>query len=294
MRLIHAVSLVQIQVPRPFLCYNIDMSKRKGFTFIEISLFLAVTAALFIGVGLGVNNSIFQQQYNDTTQDFFEFLRSVYSKVSNPQSVGEGNSGYAIYGKLIVFGESVDLLGNAVPANEQQFFTYDVVGSATSTGTGDIKSLLKGLGVNVVFLGRNAGNKITGINLASPEKYVPHWGAAIETTGRQAIKRSILVVRHPRSGTINTLVYNDAVEVNKIVRDASASCMYQTSCTTVTDLLTSKIDSFNVSEMDFCVNPYGLNIRGGEPRRDVRILENARNASSVQLIDLEGSDNRCL
>lgn len=270
------------------------MIKRKGFTFIEISLFLAVTAALFIGIGLGVNNSIFQQQYNDTTQDFFEFLRSVYSEVSNPQSVGEGNSNYAIYGKLIVFGEEVDLLGNAVPAEEQQIFVYDVVGGATSSGTGDIKTLLGGLKVNVAFLSRNANNKITNISLASPEKYVPHWEASIENTNRTAVKKSILVVRHPRSGTINTLIYDGVIEANRTVRDASMSCIGQASCAMVDDLLTSKINSFNMAEVDFCVNPYGLNLSGGTPRRDVRILENARNASSVQLIDLEGDDNKCL
>lgn len=269
------------------------MGKHKGFTFIEISLFLAVTAALFIGVALGVNNSIFQQQYNDTTQSFFEFLRSVYSEVSNPQSVGEGNSSYAIYGKLIVFGESVDILGDAVPEDEQQIFTYDVIGSAESGNTGGIKELLKGLGVNVAMVTRDSANKINGISLSTPVKYAPHWESSIETIDGDVVEKSILVVRHPRSGTINTLVYDDVIEVNKTVIDAQSSCMMQSTCNAVTNLITDIMDSFNVNEMDFCVNPYGLKISGATPRRDIRILENARNASSVQLMELEGDENRC-
>lgn len=269
------------------------MGKRKGFTFIEISLFLAVTAALFIGVALGVRNSIFQQQYYDATQNFFEFMRSVYSEVSNPQSVGAGNSNYAIYGKMIVFGETVDLLGEAVPSNEQQIFVYDVVGSATAVGTGDVKNLLKGASVSPVFVNRNIYNTVSGIEFASPEKYTTKWDAGIETTDRAKMQRSILVVRHPRSGTINTLVLNEAIQVNQMVVQARNTCMGKTDCAVASTMLTNKIDAFSTFEQDLCVNPYGFVKGSGVPRRDIRILENARNASSVELIDLDSTDNRC-
>ena len=107
------------------------------------------------------------------------------------------------------------------------------------------------------------------------------------------MKKTILVVRHPRSGTINTLVLDEAIQVNTAMRNAS-SCISQINCSAVSDLLTSKIDSFTTSEVDFCINPYGAGNSGGTPRRNIRILENARNASSVQLLELEGSGNRCL
>ncbi len=272
------------------------MVKRKGFTFIEISLFLAVTGALFIGIALGVSNSIFQQEYNDATQNFFEFLRSAYSKVSNPQSVGAGNSDYAIYGKLIVFGEDVDLLGETIPFKEQQIFSYDVIGGAAVGPSGDIKTLLKQLKINVAFLEKD-GNLIRGVELSSPEKYTPRWEVGIENANGTEIKKSILIVRHPRSGTVNTLVYDGVIEANKIVRDAkndAAGCIGQLSCTSVEELLTSVIDSFNISEMDFCINPSGLGSSGAIPRRDIRILKNARNASSVQILELEGENSICL
>ncbi|MBO7657561.1 type II secretion system protein, partial [Candidatus Saccharibacteria bacterium] len=143
------------------------MGKRKGFTLIEVSLFLAVTAALFLGVALGVQNSIYQQRRNDSVQNFLEFMRSIYSKVSNPQSQGEGNSDEAIYGKLVVFGKTKDLSGNSIPNNESPVFTYDVIGRADrNIGNDSVVKLLKDLDANVI--------KATGERSAesvSPEKY---------------------------------------------------------------------------------------------------------------------------
>ena len=39
------------------------LGKKRGFTMIEVALFLAITGALFAGVTVGVQNSIFQQRY---------------------------------------------------------------------------------------------------------------------------------------------------------------------------------------------------------------------------------------
>ena len=68
------------------------MSKKHGFTIIEVSLFLAITALLFVGITVGTQNSINQQRYADSVNSFADFLRNVYSQVSNPQSAGKGNS----------------------------------------------------------------------------------------------------------------------------------------------------------------------------------------------------------
>ena len=168
MRLIHAVSLVRIQVPRPFcvkmlyfgifarnggLRYN-DVMKHKhgGFTLVEVTLFLAVSGLLLLGVLSMTQASITSQRFNDVTQNFAEFLRKVYSDVANPQGIGEGRSEQAIYGRMITFGEKVDLSGNNVPSGEQKIFVYDVVGSANGIGTGDAISMLEGVGANTIII----------------------------------------------------------------------------------------------------------------------------------------------
>ena len=97
---------------------------RKGFTLIEISIFLAVTGLLFAMVTIGVQNSIYQQRYNDTVQSFADFLRNIYSGVENVQSLGDGRHDVAIYGKMVSFGQTMDLEGNAVESG-QPIFVYD-------------------------------------------------------------------------------------------------------------------------------------------------------------------------
>ncbi|MDO4526922.1 MAG: hypothetical protein Q4B87_02410 [Candidatus Saccharibacteria bacterium] len=286
------------------------MIKRKGFTLIELMLFLGVTAALFLGVTIGVQNSVSQQKYNDSVQTFLEFMRGIYSKVSNPQSSGKGNSDLAIYGKLIVFGEDNDVNGNAIDKDDgMQIFSYDVVGRAdTNISTGSVSELLVDLEANVVLgVGADAksmlltgGNipKIQRLILAAPEKFEMHWGAIVEDKDGKPFTGSILVVRHPRSGTINTLVLdggsNDVIQANDVVKVSD-----QSGFSSVISLLTSHLittgtaPKFVSQEVNFCINPYESKGNNSVPRQNIRLLNNARNASSVQMIGLDDADNKC-
>ncbi len=268
--------------------------KKFGFTLIEVSLFLAVTGLLFLGILMGTQNALKNQRFYDSTQNFVEFLKSVYSQVSNPQSVGKGNSDkYAIYGKLVVFGQSVGLDGATINNDGiQRVYVYDVVGDVFGAGTGDVTQMLVGLHANVVVLAPN-GKKLDYAGLV--ENYEPRWDAQIEVkSGHTPYKGSILIVRHPNSGTINTLVSSTVIEVNKKVKDANAvlagggSYNYQ-------NLLTSVLNTagaFKAQEIDFCVNPEGSGA-ASDLRRNIRLTENARNSSGVLLLDLDGAENRC-
>ena len=80
---------------------------KKGFTLIEVSLFIAITGLLFVTIIVGTQNSIWQQKYNDSTQNFANFLKNIYAEVSNTQGVHGGMSDKAIYGKLIVLEKSM-------------------------------------------------------------------------------------------------------------------------------------------------------------------------------------------
>jgi hypothetical protein len=280
------------------------MVKRKGFTFIEIALFLAVTAALFIGIALGMQNSIFRQRYNDATQNFFEFMRSIYSKVSNPQSPGTGNSDIAIYGKLIVFGEEYDMAGEKIDQlDERPIFVYDVIGNAVNSqamGTGNALELLSAFGANVVKPVTNTVGATTGYELVSPEKYEMRWQTELQNINGDPFKGSILVIRHPRSGTINTLTMEGtAIPVNYELKQANDAYSAGGSYDSIKDLLKQYLTKttdpkFGVEkEVDFCISPYGPGESGTTPRTNIRLLENARNASSVEMIEMDSGDNRC-
>lgn len=265
-------------------------NRRFGFTLIEVSLFLAVTGLIFVGILVGTQNALRDQRFFDSTQNFVEFLKTTYSQVANPQSAGNGRGELVIYGKLVVFGEKIGLNGEPVNNdNIQRIYTYDVVGETGSVGTGNIQSMLMALKANVV-VPRMTDGKVVGLDPAGlVEDYSPRWDAQIETTAtgdeRKAYTGSILIVRHPNSGTINTLVSAEVIEVNEKINATNWSD-YAT-------LLTSKLSSFRNETVDFCVNPEGAD-RASDLRRNIRIVKDARNSSGVETIDLDSSENKCL
>ena len=262
--------------------------KLRGFTLIEISIFLAVTGMLFVGIIVGTNNSIKQQRYTDSVQNFAEFLRSVYSDVSNPQgqtkSEGNNNRGRsdkAIYGKLIVFGESTNAAGEENTNNT--IFVYDVFGNANGNlGSGDLSQALYDISANIYI---KDGNTYT--TAGTVRTYLPKWAAKIEPTDNSEwIKTAVLIVRHPRSGTISTLVKKKGnFAANSILTKLNNGDTSQ--LTAFTEYF--KSNGFVTSDIDFCVDPndnYNL-------RQDVRISKDARNAAGVLIIGLDSNDNRC-
>ncbi len=279
------------------MMYNHYMIKHKryGFTLIEVALFLAITGALFVGIVAGTQNSIWHQKFNDATQNFAEFLRSIYSEVSNPQSIGDGRSEYAIYGKLVVFGEKLDGEYKTIDYSEtQKIFVYDVVGNLSGGGTGAAGDMLTSLNANVVipveWWSRDKVKRIEPAGIV--ENYSPRWASAIETTKmNELFTGSILVIRHPRSGTINTLVSKEVIEVNNTLRDANNAFSGHGSYN-FGSLLASKLNTFVEDEIDFCINPNGIGAFSNS-RRDIRLVKNARNASGVEIIDLDSSENVC-
>ena len=297
--------------------------KHKGFTIIEVAFFIAITGMLFVGIAVGTGNSIQQQRFYDSTQSFAEFLRSIYSEVSNPQSIGDGRSDEAIYGKLITFGETVGVDGELVSNYDdtaQRIYTYDVVGNTTGSGSGSAQKMLTSVKANAVRVVRwdtvGGAKRPAEIEPTGEVKtFMPHWGSSIETTeiltteqkkagASNLFTGSILVVKHPRSGTINTLVSSQTIEVNKTVeefnRGVRSTVVYDGENIYAYEILLVKyLDSaapagekFTNKELNFCINQYGDTV-GTDYRWNIRITDNARNGSGVEIIDLDSDDNKC-
>ncbi len=266
--------------------------KRFGFTLIEVAFFIAITGLLFVGIIIGTQNSIWQQKYNDSVQKFADFLRNVYAEVSSTQGkINGGRSDKAIYGKMISFGQQVGLDGKDI-ANDQQIFVYDVVGDALGGGGNDIYTALASLRVNVLMEIDGAVD-YTGI----VESYTPIWGAVVEKDepAGELFQGTILVVRNPNTGLINTITSSDVIHVNEAKNRPGVTY------SSVAELLTSKLypaegvaSRFATSEINFCLNPYGIG-QTGNLRRDIKLTVNARNASGVEIVDLvnDKSINKC-
>lgn len=268
--------------------------KQFGFTLIEVALFLAVTGALFVAIIIGTQNAIWQQKFNDSVQSYTNFLRNVYAAVSNPQGLGNGRTDKAIYGKLITFGQDYNLNGGTITNEnkDQVIFVYDVVGDADVNLTGSVKEILSKIDASLV-VEEKQDNGITKVDFAGfVESYTPTWGALIESPDGQLFEGAVLVVRHPRSGIVNTLVRKKVMDVNEVMNNAPGN-----DYSAIKNLLKTALDSedgelgFFTGQVDFCVNPYGLGTNAGL-RRDVRLISNARNASGVEIIDLVNDANK--
>ncbi|MBR2753902.1 type II secretion system protein [Candidatus Saccharibacteria bacterium] len=278
---------------------------KHGFTLIEVAIFLAVTGLLFISVTVGVQNSIFQQRYTDSVQNFADFLRNLYSEIANVQSRGSGNSEKAIYGKLVTFGETMNLGGGSNDetsndnASSQNIFVYDVIGGVGNfSGSGDAFRSLKALGANVVI---KEGDTYVPVGII--ESYKTRWAAAIQAVEPhipdlpEYFEGTILIVRHPSSGQVYTAILKDnagkniVIEVNRMIDEMQKSGKEES--VFGEDYLWDNSENkshFKIDEINFCVNP-----NGNEPSRiraNVRIDKGTSNASGVEVI-MDGERNKC-
>ena len=268
------------------------MTKRRGFTLVEVALFLAVTGMLFAGIVIGIQSSMFQQRYNDSVQSFAEFLRSVYSQTMNVENrdASSGRSQKAIYGKLVTFGESKNFEGKN--NTEKAIFSYTVVGKINnSLGSSDTLSQLGELEANVLIKDSSGVVGFAGI----AEQYFTRWGAGIETTKGwkyEDFKGALLVVWHPKSGTIFTYILKGrTIEVNQILSSAGGSLPNPLAAYLPDEEgNTASGYKFEIADVDLCVDP-----ESGQKqsiRRDIRIVSGARNASGVETVD-QNEGNRC-
>lgn len=243
---------------------------RRGFTIVEISIFLAITGLLFVGITAGVQNSIFQQRYTDAVQSFADFLRSAYDEVLNVQSAGDGISDSAIYGKVIVFGE------DGQPDGSQVVYTY--------TAIGDVEEKEKANECEAWFdVYRLMGclNTDVAINKGIIGSYTPRWSTRIQKTNQpDRFTGTVIIVRHPDSGRVHTAFSKDVISIGEV------------GGISLNDLLQLSDDEsrFKEDAIDFCVNPNGDEYSGS--RADVRIEKGASNASGVEVI-MDGDDNEC-
>lgn len=188
---------------------------------IEVILFLAVSSIMLTAFMVTISGRIGNQRYNDATNSFVDFLRSVYSKAINVQNFRQdkissqdqyyctltgqmaynhdvydtntdtptkmdesypGRSSCAIYGKLISFGER----------NQETIYVYDIIGKAIDfnnpifedgTRPSTIAGELAAVHADVFSFNAdgNENGKFSLNTAANYETYLPEWGTTIES-----------------------------------------------------------------------------------------------------------------
>lgn len=146
---------------------------KKGFTLIEVTLFLAITVALFFPLIIGTSTSIARQRYQDSVNDTYSYLQSSYSEVENlinankgdesrktctiaasiadaestrrtnsstglvsmdPDDLSFGRSNCAIYGKIFFFLPTDDTTYSDTGQTTHAIVSYDVLGDIYKYG----------------------------------------------------------------------------------------------------------------------------------------------------------------
>ncbi len=304
-----------------------------GFTIVEVMIFLAISALLFVSLISSTGSGISHRRYDDTVSDFVEFLRSAYAEVENTQntnagggaervlgctlsssdseeiyqdanaSAGAGRTNCAIYGKVLVFG--LDGIDRAI-------YAYDLIGDIVDNTHKLSESNLPLLDalkeVHAEFLTiEKSGNTICRVNYAgNTDGYSLQWGGQIENTGttHQPFRGMVVIVRSPTNGTIHTYTvdlgskYVDLQRIfNRTFHCNDSDINYAISEIKRDDINASiyqLIEQGMLKKEDLDFCVYSEDVYAG--RRNVRLHASAAdgaNASAVELVEADSEDNRC-
>jgi len=189
--------------------------RKKGFTLIEVILFLAISGGIFAMVMTGISTSTARRRYNDSVNDLVEQIRNAYAATINVENIRAGTeessywcsiaSAYkngslngfdskgsvvdnypgrtrcAIYGQVITFGEQ----------NNTRVNRYDIIGLAEFSKRNDvnpegsddvIESLKNSVYVDILNIrqANDTGTTCVAGLAGTTSSYLPQWDATIE------------------------------------------------------------------------------------------------------------------
>lgn len=259
----------------------------RGFTVIEVMLFLAITGLMMFGLFLGISSAIGRQQYEDTVSSLVDFTQGQYNLVSNVRSnrdaaalctasgfsvgtgpasdMGRGTSDCTIIGRLITSSDGKQITSRPV------FATKDIT-TINQSGV-DEQSIIKEMNLLVA----NNDNIVGDV-----ETYSVPWSGRVYVNGVSnppASVFSLLIIKMPGSGMTRTY------SVPSLVTGHNAS-------PTHSDNLWNMVSRALASNapLRLCVVPadFGSPATGG-----VRVLPMAGNVTGVQRIAASETTDAC-
>lgn len=286
-------------------------AERQGFTMIEVTLVLALTGLLLVGLLGGTAAAIQTQRYNDSVRSYAEYLRTAYSEVINPSSLGAGNSSnkntiegggnFAIYGKVLVFGY------NYGPGTDNEDDTRSVY-SATLIGDANVPDINVSGFVNelaAVHAELFCGKRINGVEQTSTlSRYEPTWQAELMQVNdpnhepplsvNDRFKGTVIIARSPSSGAIHTIYTSKAYDLRdgcKSLADSYAGQELKNDLIEFSRNPATATVKFVTEPVGFCVK--SQNVSAGN-YREVRIAEDGRNTSAISILNTDdGEQGRC-
>lgn len=169
----------------------------RGFTIIEVMLFLSITGFLFVALMAGVNTSINQQRYRDSVNSFAGVLQQQYAEVSNTRNdrddswrcavsvVQQNSASGQARGTTdcVILGKYIRTIDNGA-----EIEMGDIIGSEPSADaimSSDTAAL-------AAYAPRASTFETT--------QYTPEWGAMLRDKDGHPSSFTILILRSPLSG----------------------------------------------------------------------------------------------
>lgn len=177
----------------------------RGFTIIEVILFLAITGALFAALMVGVNVGITQQRYSDGVRSYVALLQDQYAAVLNPRNASDNRLGCAAANGTIKGASNCVILGRLVEADEATVTVSNVYGTEPSddvSGLGDIVAL--GKYNPTIVAPTDSDDQKNAHDFAETQL---DWQATLKSAMSTQLGRpthtAILILRSPSSGLVN-------------------------------------------------------------------------------------------
>lgn len=200
----------------------------RGFTIIELMLFLGITGAIFAALMIGVNNNITQQHYKESVQNYGALLQNQYSEVANTRMQRDDNlsCGLNVAGRVevtttngsgdlpggpsrtpacVILGRAVQIErvnGGTLGANDNGsiIHIYPVIGMEPNVeeSLSDIETL--------VSYNPNITDQFNQITTRV------EWGSNLKLLGGQSSEVSFLILRSPASGLVRVFASDEPLK----------------------------------------------------------------------------------
>ena len=299
---------------------NMASKTKKGFTIIEVILFLAVSGAIIAGVIATTSGTLSRRRYDDAVNDIVSHLRSIYSNAMNTEisfvddniSLPCGNSTEMMMGKgrsnCVVYGTAAFV---DVSDGVMRIQTSKIVGKEYVEGSEDAadplfdtavvwdKSVRRLVSTTPVIGYNNADNLAMSL---SGDVYRAKWGTsftmASSPTGSLSLCNysdsafSVIVFRDPKTGELTSFLGCGTPNVS------GEKLSFEDGKKTENFNFARTIASFNMykgykntdgDSVFICVNP-GTGQAYGRHKRLIRIDSRVANESAVRLIDSEDDE----
>lgn len=240
--------------------------QQHGFTIVEISLFVAISGLLALGLLTGWSVAINGQRYKDSVDSTYAYIQQQYSLVYSVENERSGtlscdsSSNVSSSGLTSARGQSnCVLIGRYLQLTDGSTIkSYAIVGNEPSGNDNELQDYIP----KVV--------KSTDLGLTQSEYSIP-WGAFLTGKGNSnPLNVGIAIIRSPQTGTVYSYINSTNADI--------------------TDL-SSVISDVNQKEQYLCVRPDNgpaSAVQGG--LRAVYIPEFSASLNSVETI---GKDSGC-